>query len=84
MNDRVFIVVPHYEGDDAEEHERLFWERHDSDPDGIVIVLGSTDNSAAAFRTYAAAIAHANSLEDTTLVIPLRLDEPAWGNVVMQ
>jgi len=86
MAESIQVIVPNYE-EDAEANEAAFWAAVDADPKMVVVVAAvheSEDDagSTAAFSTYTLALEHAKAVRCAgAIIIPLRLDEPAWGNV---
>lgn len=79
----VLVLQPNYEGPDAEEHLRAFWEAHDADPAGVVIVVVD-DQLDSVFSTYRAAVDYAHRSGSVAIVVPKRIDDPAWGNTELQ
>lgn len=83
MSKQILVVQPHYEGPKAREHLRAFWTAQDADPAGVVVVTVD-DKLAGVFSTYDAAMKHARVAGDSAVVVPKRLDDPQWGNAVIQ
>jgi len=83
MRNQIMVIQPHYDGPKASEHVRDFWARQDADPAGVVVVTVD-DKLAGVFSTYGAAMQHAKAADGPAVVVPKRLDDPAWGNAVIQ
>jgi hypothetical protein len=88
MAKSIQIIQPHYE---LPREQRLaalerFWSAVDADPFAVILVEGLDDHHAelcdiAVFSALAKAMEHAKNLPTSSaIVIPKRVDEPAWGN----